>query len=1221
MHGGVKVYRGAAFAARAYVEADRSRVDDYYLAEGSGLARRFGASPGEGVQDLEVLDGDGYEQWVAGLDPATGLARGRLRQDGNAVRFVEITVNGPKTWSLAAALVPEVAAAYQAAQDRAAEQIIGWVAEHATTRVGPRGRQVQVPVERIEAVTVRHYTSRVGDPHRHLHLQINARVFAAGKWRGLHTVGFRDSIDALNGIGHAAVMTDPGFRGALAAAGFSLDPTTGEVAELAPYVGAFSERAAQIGRNIDRYEAQWRAANPGQEPGPVVRRSWDRRAWKDARPDKIVPTDGAGLVAHWNQQLHDLGYHDPSPQPGLPMVVGAPRVGGFDRDAVVETMLVRLGARRSAWNAADIRGQAEKAIAAAGLVVDQAVRIELAEDLVARSIQACVPLLDQPGVPEHVRSLTSRHVLRTEADIVTRLATRAQAPVASAVLTTSQVEGLDDLQRTAVAALAGQASLVVIEGAAGAGKTTSLAATKAVLSERGRRMLVVTPTLKAAQVAAREVGTAGSVAWLIHQHGFRWDHDGRWTRHDLADPVPEAVLGGGDLLLVDEAGMLDQDTARALLTVADEMGARVALVGDRHQLPAVGRGGVLDLAARWVPPEAHLDLDVAHRFADPEYAAISLALRTGSPTYTVPGDTTDTRHGEPSGERGGERVGEVWDALWRRGQIQVYASDAERTHALARLAADSIRTGDEGGRDPGDRGGMLMMADTREQTTALNGAIRDRLLAVGHLDDTHTVVTTTGERLGVGDRVATRRNDRDLRVTNRDTWTITAIGADGVDGVGGSLTLRGRRATDLRTVPPGYAREHVELAYATTVYGAQGETTSTGHLILGEHTSAASAYVAMTRGRENNVAHLVAEDTEDARRQFEEVFGRDRADLGPAAAAEQAAEDIERYGTQNPSRRLDEVLTDLWAAWTQQADLHEQHQRLAGERDALQQVAAIQAHYAPDRERVRGDEVDARSRWLQARQQVVELDATLTSETADLQTRLWGAWRQELSRARHAAEVVRDGAGRLGQHRRQVRAAAAELTAFAARWRPAVPDLATDVTDLGELADQVMWLHGRRVEYPINAFVARTVADAHPDADQIRETERDAHAAYDRTERSRTHLEEARYAQLRPYGQAALTRDAAGRLSTIANELAGVQRDLRTATARVDVLQREPALRALPPAGVDGERERWAADRVAVQEAASREAKQRRQRKQATRRIEPPPPSRGTPDHGRGIGR
>ena len=38
VHGGVKIYRGAPRAARAYVERDRSRADDYYLAEGSGVA-------------------------------------------------------------------------------------------------------------------------------------------------------------------------------------------------------------------------------------------------------------------------------------------------------------------------------------------------------------------------------------------------------------------------------------------------------------------------------------------------------------------------------------------------------------------------------------------------------------------------------------------------------------------------------------------------------------------------------------------------------------------------------------------------------------------------------------------------------------------------------------------------------------------------------------------------------------------------------------------------------------------------------------------------------------------------------------------------------------------------------------------------------------------------------------------------------------------------------
>lgn len=115
VHGGVKVYRGSATAARTYVEADRSRVDDYYLAEGTGLADRHVAvsAAGEaagrgrpGVHPGGAMDGDTYEAWVAGRvvtkEVATGVAKGRLRTDGQAVRFVEVVINGPKTWSLAA---------------------------------------------------------------------------------------------------------------------------------------------------------------------------------------------------------------------------------------------------------------------------------------------------------------------------------------------------------------------------------------------------------------------------------------------------------------------------------------------------------------------------------------------------------------------------------------------------------------------------------------------------------------------------------------------------------------------------------------------------------------------------------------------------------------------------------------------------------------------------------------------------------------------------------------------------------------------------------------------------------------------------------------------------------------------------------------------------------------------------------------------------------------
>jgi hypothetical protein len=134
----------------------------------------------------------------------------------------------------------------------------------------------------------------------------------------------RDSLAAINGIGHAAVATDPEFRSVLAAHGFTLDPATGELSQLAPFVGRFSARTAQIGRNLDHYEAEWHQANPGAEPGPGLRRAWDPRAWAQARPDKVVPADGADLVARWNEELHALGYRDPQ-QIGLPFVAGAPR--------------------------------------------------------------------------------------------------------------------------------------------------------------------------------------------------------------------------------------------------------------------------------------------------------------------------------------------------------------------------------------------------------------------------------------------------------------------------------------------------------------------------------------------------------------------------------------------------------------------------------------------------------------------------------------------------------------------------------------------------------------------------------------------------------------------------------------------------------------------------------------------------------------------------------
>jgi hypothetical protein len=105
-------------------------------------------------------------------------------------------------------------------------------------------------------------------------------------------------------------------------------------------------------------------------------------------------------------------------------------------------------------------------------------------------------------------------------------------------------------------------------------------------------------------------------------------------------------------------------------------------------------------------------------------------------------------------------------------------------------------------------------------------------------------------------------------------------------------------------LPAEYAGRFVELAYATTVHGAQGETVDRAHVAISETTGAAAAYVAMTRGRHQNVAHLVAASIVDAKMRWVEVFSRDRADLGPAHAKRQALDAVDRYGS---PRRLQPV--------------------------------------------------------------------------------------------------------------------------------------------------------------------------------------------------------------------------------------------------------------------------------------------------------------------------
>src|SRR5680860_56250 len=84
-------------------------------------------------------------------------------------------------------------------------------------------------------------------------------------------------------------------------------------------------------------------------------RAFGPRASGAAYTPSVVATDGTVLTDRWIDELHRLGFRSPTG----PTALHAARTGALDRDAAVNTVLSRLGAKRSAWNAADIRGQVE----------------------------------------------------------------------------------------------------------------------------------------------------------------------------------------------------------------------------------------------------------------------------------------------------------------------------------------------------------------------------------------------------------------------------------------------------------------------------------------------------------------------------------------------------------------------------------------------------------------------------------------------------------------------------------------------------------------------------------------------------------------------------------------------------------------------------------------------------------------------------------------------
>lgn len=900
MKGGWTAYRSPGAAAiKKYFYGVESSFDNYYFKDTpEGSAERLVYQHGSGVRTVS-MDADAYEAWVDFADPETGESRGTVRK--NSVRFLEKNINVDKTLSLAALDSDEVAFQLRDAMREAVNNVTEYAGQHFTTRRTVDGRTMRVPIDQLEAAVIAHKTSRENEPHPHLHLQFSARVKTGEVWRGLDTADAWKHNAVINALVEHTIHTHPGLRKALANHGLNFDPATGKVAELEPFVDTFSTRHAQIEHNKALLEADWKAnpANAGQTPGPALYSSWDYIAWNGTaeleflddqlipRPAKVVQNPET-LEQRWRVQLAEAGYQSPQ----IPVQL---RVAGWPpMPELAETTLAGLAAGKSSWSTADIRAEALKRITALDVVGNPDETGQRLDHLVTLVQDHCRSMADPRVTPDDtVAHWTTQGIIDTDDELKTRLATRASAP--APVLDTDAVQQvapqLNAAQAEAAAALASGTRLSVIEGYAGAGKTALLQA--AVQLRDQRPLLTVTPTLKAAQEARSAGSDACSLHKLLHAHGYRWNEDNQW--HQLtpgeADPAtgrafypprPDSPhhLTGATQLVVDEAGMLDQEAARAFLELADRYEADVAMIGDRAQLSAVGRGGVLDAAARVATH--YVTLDEVHRFGnDTEYAELSKFMRNR------------------------DRLAEVFDRLHHRGNVRIHHSADEAREALAEVVRSDIAAGRS----------MAVTVGTNDQAAALNADIQAQRIAAGHLKtDDHSTTGRDGLDIFAGDTVMTRSNNPDLGVANRESFRVVQVHSDG------GLILAGEDQRH-HHITPGYVRDHIHLGYAVTDYGNQGTTVDHGSVLLESSMSGGGVYVGATRGREDNTIHIVAEDLEDAKAQFMTTLTRDRADRGlDQARADLAAQlpqhtlavhpRIRRY-IDNVSQRLTRVENEM----------------------------------------------------------------------------------------------------------------------------------------------------------------------------------------------------------------------------------------------------------------------------------------------------------------------
>lgn len=911
-----------------YLKTVASGLEDYY----SGAGEIEGRWLGRGAERLGLLgevDADALKALLVGYDPFDGDRRLAGRPGLPHTPGWDLTFSAPKSVSILYGLGGiDVAEQVVNAHEVAVAEAIGWLEAHATVsrrRIG--GEITTVAGEGLVIAAFRHRTSRLGDPQLHTHaLAANVVERNDGSWGALDSRPmFRHGRTA--GYLYQAVLRSE-LTARLGVGWTTVDKGVAEIAGTSPELRAlFSKRRAQI-------EAAM--ADAGEVPS---RRAAQVAAYR-TRPAKVVVDADTSVYARWEREALDVG------------------VGTGEVLAVIDRTTELELAELDVEDAIDSLVDPAHGLCASDSNFDRAevarawcqrlppgVRVSRAmvEALIDRAVddgriieldsgRGSGPVVigsdgDTRRVGVGAQRWTTVELLEVERRMLD-LADSGQntdVVIVNPRLVDDVLSDRDDLgddQAAMVRHLASSGNAVdVVVGRAGTGKTYALAAATQLWREAGYEP---TGVALAARAAAELEAGAGLRSSTIAQLFVD------------ADRFPEPVLTERSVLVVDEAGMVDTRRLAKLLSMGRAAGAKIVLVGDHHQLPAVEVGGSFAaLAERLDPVEL-----VENRRQVEAWERNALArLRTGA------------------GGRDG--IAEVIEKYRDHDRVQIGENPSE---VRAVMALDWYRA-HTAGED------AVMVALRREDVAELNVRARALLVDDGTLDDTTALVV--GERsFCIGDRIVCLRNDRRIGVHNALMGTIASVDRDDPNAM---VTIRGRDGREFSITGAYLEAGHLDHGYATTIHKAQGATVDRCLVLGDDRLYRQAGYTALSRGRTANDLYLIGVDDRDAHPEFEldqhgNVELEDPVDRVTRSLHRDGAKGLasELFDADSGDGQRAESLSDLWQRWD----------TLAGS------LGAIPA------------DPSARLSGLSAEQDAVDRSIVQASRTLDVVSRPGATWRR-----------------------------------------------------------------------------------------------------------------------------------------------------------------------------------------------------------------------------------